>query len=280
MCIENKKTKFEKLKSKSLTSWRVDFVIIIFTLVLAYKLLGMDFSNIEIDIPTLLSICLAFFAIWLSIVFYFKADEANNRFYHHTYEFTKQTSEILGRLESGFGEKLDGVKENMKYFSKSNPEIKAETEKLQRELKNAKNKEDSLKNELKEAEDKINLSINNIKFKDNEKQELLNQINNLKTLNNKLRNNQSKINTLEKEDRFSSKIMVNFLQFMIGELSLEKVVQLFKSNEKDIIFDFFIHFYKRYPNLILFKNINNLNSLQMIFYKNFDKIHFCLSENF
>ena len=49
---------------------------------------------------------LALFSVALSVAFYFKATEASNQFYDNTYRFTKEMSEILGRIEAGFGERL------------------------------------------------------------------------------------------------------------------------------------------------------------------------------
>jgi hypothetical protein len=54
---------------------------------------------------------LAVFSVALSVAFYFKANETSNQFYHNTYEFTKDISELLGRIESGFGERLRHIEE-------------------------------------------------------------------------------------------------------------------------------------------------------------------------
>ena len=53
-----------------------------------------------------LALVLALFSVALSVAFYFKANEASNQFYDNTYKFTKDMSEILGRIEAGFGERL------------------------------------------------------------------------------------------------------------------------------------------------------------------------------
>jgi hypothetical protein len=53
-----------------------------------------------------LSLLLAFFSISLSLVFYLKASETSNTFYDNTYKFTANVSEILGRIEAGFSERL------------------------------------------------------------------------------------------------------------------------------------------------------------------------------
>ena len=93
-----------------------DIAVGLFFLVLAYKFFFGDWElNIkELTKPDILSILLAFFAIGLSIAFYFKATETANTFYDNTYKFTKEISEILGRIEAGFGEKLRHIDEG--YF--------------------------------------------------------------------------------------------------------------------------------------------------------------------
>jgi len=54
----------------------------------------------------MLALLLALFAIALSVLFYLKATDSANSFYDNTYRFTRDVSEILGRVEAGFGEKL------------------------------------------------------------------------------------------------------------------------------------------------------------------------------
>ena len=90
-----------------------DILIIAFITVVTWKLVN---SNISINIETftftdLLSVLLAFFAIALSAAFYFKATDSSTLFYDNTYKFTKDVSEILGRIEAGFGEKLKHIDE-------------------------------------------------------------------------------------------------------------------------------------------------------------------------
>ncbi|MBO9647375.1 MAG: hypothetical protein J7605_02610 [Variovorax sp.] len=91
-------------------SWRSirDIAVIALLVVLTWKLVNADISiNIgEFSFTDLLALILALFSVWLSILFYFKADEASAKFYDNTYKFTKDMSEILGRIEAGFGERL------------------------------------------------------------------------------------------------------------------------------------------------------------------------------
>lgn len=73
-----------------------------FSGVLIYRLATAPFS---IDLTgfnfnDLLALLLALFSIGLSVAFYFKATETSNEFYDNTYRFTKDISEILGRIEA------------------------------------------------------------------------------------------------------------------------------------------------------------------------------------
>ncbi len=88
-----------------------DVVLLCLLVVVTWKLIN---SNISITLESfsftdLLSVLLAFFAIALSAAFYFKATDTSNQFYDNSYKFTKEMSEILGRIEAGFGEKLKHI---------------------------------------------------------------------------------------------------------------------------------------------------------------------------
>jgi hypothetical protein len=80
---------------------------------LAIKLFQADFTSIlsEFNFSDLLALFLAMFSIALAVLFYLKASETSNVFYDNTYKFTKDVSEILGRVEAGFGEKLQHLNE-------------------------------------------------------------------------------------------------------------------------------------------------------------------------
>jgi hypothetical protein len=85
-----------------------DIAVVALIFVVSWKFVNAD---IKIDISSfsfndLLSLILAIFSVWLSVIFYFKANDGSNQFYDNTYRFTKEMSEILGRIEAGFGEKL------------------------------------------------------------------------------------------------------------------------------------------------------------------------------
>jgi len=85
-----------------------DMLLISLIAIIAWKLLDAEF---KVDLASFsfndfLALILALFSVALSVAFYFKASDASNQFYDNTYKFTKEMSEILGRIEAGFGERL------------------------------------------------------------------------------------------------------------------------------------------------------------------------------
>jgi hypothetical protein len=85
-----------------------DVLIVLLIGIASWKLLNSD-TNVDFSafaFSDLLALILALFSVWLSVAFYFKATETSNQFYDNSYKFTKEMSEILGRIEAGFGEKL------------------------------------------------------------------------------------------------------------------------------------------------------------------------------
>lgn len=85
-----------------------DILIIAIAILFAWKLLNakitLDLSGFSFN--DLLALLLALFSVWLAVAFYFKASDTSNQFYDNTYKFTKELSELLGRIEEGFGERL------------------------------------------------------------------------------------------------------------------------------------------------------------------------------
>lgn len=141
-----------------------DISIIAFMAILVWKLLN---SDIKIDLSAfaftdLLALILALFSVWLSVAFYFKATDASNQFYDNTYRFTKETAEMLGRIEAGFGEKLEhlnagysGIREQFDRFSSQGQITSAE---VMREEDQVKQKEQELRAVIEELAIKAKLA--------------------------------------------------------------------------------------------------------------------------
>jgi hypothetical protein len=75
----------------------------------------IDLSNF--DFNDLLALVMELFSIGLSVAFYFWTDQTANIFYDNTYKFTNEISEILGRIEAGFGERLRHLDEGYSNLS-------------------------------------------------------------------------------------------------------------------------------------------------------------------
>ena len=141
------------------------FVVIVFTLVLGYKISTIPFDLTKFDFSSLLSLILALFAIALSAAFYWKGTDQSNKFYHDSYMFTKDVSQILGRIEAGFGERLRHLDEGYtgltRYVLRGDNETEIEKDKERVE-------------EKEKARDKlIEELVNKAELKEKEKKEIL-----------------------------------------------------------------------------------------------------------
>lgn len=155
-----------------------DLVVLIFFGVMSFKLFSIDLSlNIEeFGFTDLLAILVAFFAIGLSVAFYFKATDTSNRFYDNSYAFTKDVSEILGRMEAGFGERLRHLDEGYTgirdKFDKLPFDSAKAIEDIEKENEEIKTKEAEQRKTLEELAQKAHLA-------ENEKSELFEHMENL-----------------------------------------------------------------------------------------------------
>lgn len=101
-------------------------------LVLLVSLCIIFYKN-QFSFESLLSLLLAFFSIFISIFFYFKADETSNRFYDTSYEFMKEVSVTLGKIEERFGEKLNSLNDKISHLSDEKEEKKEELQNVEDE---------------------------------------------------------------------------------------------------------------------------------------------------
>lgn len=172
-------------------NWLKIGVVSVVTLVVAYKIIIADFTGIEFSFSELLALLLSFFAISISISFYFQTTKTSNRFYDNTYRFTKDISENLGRIEERFGEQLEGIKEGSKalsdrvekYYASDNnsEEEEKKTKELQGELEKEREQQSIILNDLVakykiESKDKESF-IRDIEEKNNEIEKLKRKIN-------------------------------------------------------------------------------------------------------
>lgn len=85
-------------------------VVLVIVAAVAYRVVIADI-DLKFDFPSFLSLLLALFAVGLSALFYFKTTDTSNQFYDNTHKFTNEVSQILGRIEAGFGERLKHLDE-------------------------------------------------------------------------------------------------------------------------------------------------------------------------
>lgn len=140
---------------------------------LAVSNLTFDFS--KFDFNALLALILALFAIALSVAFYFKATDTSNLFYDNTYKFTKEISEILGRIEAGFGERLRHLDEgysglvNKFDYGHSEQNIKDTKEEINIEKQ-------KLKEDINERNKIFNSVIEKTQLEQHEKEQIITQL--------------------------------------------------------------------------------------------------------
>ena len=178
MTSENKNDKkITEQAEYKLLDWFKFIVGLSFTGLIVYKLaisnFTFDFS--KFDFNALLALLLSLFAIALSVAFYFKATDTSNLFYDNTYKFTKEISEILGRIEAGFGERLKHLDEGysglVNKFDNgfSEQDIKETKEEIEKEkLK--------LKQEIQKRNNILNSLIEKAQLEQHEKEQIRKQL--------------------------------------------------------------------------------------------------------
>lgn len=77
---------------------------------------------------SILSTLLAFFSIFISVFFYFKADETSANFYDSSYQTMKDICVTLGKIEERFGEKLNNLNEKVSHLDQKSKEATQEIE--------------------------------------------------------------------------------------------------------------------------------------------------------
>jgi hypothetical protein len=144
---------------------------------LVYKLAGsnLTFDFSKFDFNALLALILSLFAIALSVAFYFKATDTSNLFYDNTYKFTKEISEILGRIEAGFGERLRHLDEG--YSGLVNKFDNGSSEQNIKETKEEIEKEKiKLKQEIQERNNILNSLLEKAQLEQHEKEQIRKQL--------------------------------------------------------------------------------------------------------
>lgn len=151
--MDKKEKSIEKTNIPLLSPRNIrDVALICLILILSWKVLNTDFSFSiqEFAFTELLALVVSFFAISLSIAFYFKATDTSNLFYDNSYKFTKEISEILGRIEAGFGEKLKHIDEGYAGIRDKFDKLPFDAEKAKLEIEEERKEIEKKKNEQEE----------------------------------------------------------------------------------------------------------------------------------
>jgi hypothetical protein len=155
------------------------FALVAATGVLGYKIVVTPFV-LTVDFPTLLSLLLAIFSVFLSALFYFKATETSNTFYDNTYKFTQDIAALLVKIESGFGEKLRHLDEGYSSMRDKLDKFpgKYEIEEAKSEIQK---EEEGLRQKLEEKDKMIDDLAIKAHLKDEEREKFKNELNNMIT---------------------------------------------------------------------------------------------------
>ncbi len=194
----------KKDKPKYFT-WVISITASIASLMVVCLICFIIYKN-NYSIDSLISLLLAFFSIFISVFFYFKASDTSNKFYDNSYNFMKDISVTLGKIEERFGEKLNSLNDKVSRIS----EVKQEKTE---ELETAENEKQKIISDLLEQsklnEDEKEEYRKKLQEKENETSNLRMQIEELDTkykrLNQRARNVYSHGSSGEQEmlERFS-----------------------------------------------------------------------------
>lgn len=206
-----KKSKFESVEDllKTLTSGAIKLSIIILFSVIAWRIAWSSFSLdlSKFDFSDLLAMILALFAMIMSVAFYFKSTDSSNLFYDNIYNFTQKTSEILGRIEERFGERLKHIDEGygriesrFDGISNNSDEIEKKVKETEGKVKETEGKEEKEKEKLEEANKAMRKMIDTLamraKLQEKEKKEFYQ---NLEKLTSEKDSVQERIREIEEE---------------------------------------------------------------------------------
>jgi len=138
--------------------------------------IGISFGTKALTASEIISILLAFFAILLSAAFYYMSTQQSNLFYHNVHQFTKDTSEILGRLDEqvknigGKQTELRDTFEKNYTYNKQHGSLEKKEAKIAEELEK---KEENLKEKEKNINETVDTLIEKIKFESEEEKKKL-----------------------------------------------------------------------------------------------------------
>ncbi len=143
--------------------------------VIVYRCATLNFGITadSLEVSELLAVLLAFFSMGIAIMFYSRSSADSNRFYENSYTFTKETSELLGRIEAGFGERLRHLDEGYSDISKKFDDVIAAREQTRKQVEQ---EEDDIQQILRDKEEFVASLLAKTNMQEAEKQQALDEL--------------------------------------------------------------------------------------------------------
>lgn len=209
-------------------NWSISNIIrllreIAFLLVLVYLAFSfingntsISFGTKELTASEIISILLAFFAILLSAAFYYMSTQQSNLFYHNIHQFTKDTSEILGRLDEqvkNIGGKQTELKDTFEKnytYNKQNGISQQKEEKINKDLEE---KEIDIKKKERNFNQKVDELIEKIESEEEKeklKAELTAERDEIKKLKSEMEEKSNLLHLMSKVKLNTRRLMARF----------------------------------------------------------------------
>ncbi len=228
----------------------------VFLGVLAVRIALLKFDLSGADLPEVLTFIVSFFAITLSVLFYFKANETSNKFYDNMLKFTQDTSVTLTKIQSSFGEQL-------KHIGQGYDDVRDKVDELPTRIADLRNgisnKEEKVEKTEQEKEQMINDLIEKttlneqqkvqyrleIKKKDQLEENLKLELNSLKMRLNQFREQDRQSHpSLHSGFHLSIREFISFLEG-IPKNTLENSL-----GDSGVLFDLFNHYNQSYGHMV------------------------------
>lgn len=208
--------------------------------------IGITFGTKALTASEIISILLAFFAILLSAAFYYMSTQQSNLFYHNVHQFTKDTSEILGRLDEqvkNIGGKQSELKDTFEKnytYNNQNGVTQKKEEKINEELER---KEEDLKEKERSINQKIDSLIEKIESEEEKEKlrfELQQERAEIKKLKSEMNDKSNLLNIIHRVKSHTQRLMKQMdidgiAQVRPTPLFMELIAQSGEGYQKDLL---------------------------------------------
>lgn len=223
--ILDKQIELEKIKQKKRTPiWKIIVLIFIGIATIAFLAFScyMMFKQ-SFTMETLLTVLLSFFSIGLSIMFYIQSEKSSSSYYTKSYDIMKEVSVALGKIETGFGEKLSGLKEDIGKLEHRREEVRIQLDESEKET-------EKIRQQI----------ITETKLSPQEKEKLINELQEKTQENIELRNRLDNMEEMRRREIARNRLMQRRLQYQenrINGLMKNKMVRNYIVNSAKSLFD-------------------------------------------